>query len=360
MLEAENGKTATPAVSVIVPAYNIEEWLGECVESILAQTFRDFELIIVDDGSTDRTAAVAARYAAQDKRVRVIRKENEGPGEARNAGVRKAQGRWITFVDGDDLIHPEMLMTLTRCAKNTESLLVSVSMKRFYDAGYMERVKGSATRQLHMCKDIKRLYYRRSPMQAVRKMLYQTGWLDNSVWGKLYDATLWRNMSFPVGLYEDLEVVPRVYMRAAEIYPDNDVIHIPLDFYYYRQREESIIHTWSPRRLDVLKVTERLCKELPERDASLKKAADDRRLSACFNMFLEIERNKGICDNNSNYPENEESPESKVLNEASDLCWREIRRLRMQSLFNPRVRFKNKAGILASLLGRRFLRLLAK
>lgn len=360
MPEAEKGKAVTPAVSVIVPAYNIEEWLGECVESILAQTFRDFELMIVDDGSTDGTAAVAARYAAQDKRVRVVRKENEGPGEARNAGVRKAQGRWITFVDGDDLIHPEMLTALTRCAEKTESPLVSAGMKRFYDAGYMERVKGSATRQFHMCKDIRRLYYRRSPMHAVRKMLYQTGWFDNSVWGKLYDAALWRNIYFPAGLYEDLEVVPRVYMKAAEMFSGSDVIHIPLDFYYYRQREESIIHTWSPRRLDVLKVSERLCKELPGRDAFLKKAADDRRLSACFNMFLEIEKNKVSHRDKGNYPDNEEKGKSEVLNEASDLCWSEIRRLRMQSLLNPRVRLKNKAGILASLLGPRFLRLLAK
>lgn len=350
MQEAEKGKAAAPAVSVIVPACDIKEWLGECVESILAQTFRDFELIIVDGGSTDGTSALAVGYAAADSRVKVITQDKEGPGEARNAGLREARGGRIMFVDGDDVIHPEMMTALVRCADKTGAPIVSAGMKKFYDAGYMERVRASATRQLHMCRDIKRLYYRRSPVQAVRKMLYQTGWFDNSAWGKLYDAVLWRNMYFPAGLYEDLEVVPRVYLKAAEMFPGKDIVHIPLEFYYYRQRQGSLIHTWSPGRLDVIKVTGHLCEDFSKIDMSLKKAADDRRLSACFNMFLEINAGRN----------NGSSEKSGYMEEMGDLCWREIKRLRWKSLKNPRVRFKNKAGIIASLLGTRFLRLLAK
>ena len=101
-----------PKISVIVPVYNVEKYLHECVDSVLAQTFTDFELILVNDGSQDNSGAICDEYASKDERITIIHQNNQGQAAARNAGVAIAKGEWIHFVDSDDLIHPQMLEIL--------------------------------------------------------------------------------------------------------------------------------------------------------------------------------------------------------------------------------------------------------
>ena len=100
------------AISVIVPVYNTEKYLHRCVDSILAQTFTDFELLLIDDGSTDSSGAICDEYAQKDSRVRVFHKENGGVSSARNLGLDKAKGKWVTFVDSDDWIKESFLNKL--------------------------------------------------------------------------------------------------------------------------------------------------------------------------------------------------------------------------------------------------------
>lgn len=103
-----------PKLSVIVPVYNTEKYLRECIDSILAQTFTDFELILVDDGSTDGSGAICDEYAAKDPRIQVIHQQNGGVTWARKTGVRNARGMYFGFVDSDDWIHPEMFAQMMR------------------------------------------------------------------------------------------------------------------------------------------------------------------------------------------------------------------------------------------------------
>ena len=111
-------------VSIIVPVYNIENYIRVCVESILAQTYESFELILVDDGSKDNSGILCDEYAAIDSRVKVIHKENGGVSSARNTGLQQAKGKWIMYVDGDDWIEPDMIESLIEAAKATEADLV--------------------------------------------------------------------------------------------------------------------------------------------------------------------------------------------------------------------------------------------
>jgi len=104
--------TGTPKISVIVPVYNVEKYLRECVDSVLAQTFSDFELILVDDGSPDNSGKICDEYASKDSRVRVFHKTNGGVSSARNLGVENARGEWIMFVDSDDMICADALVVL--------------------------------------------------------------------------------------------------------------------------------------------------------------------------------------------------------------------------------------------------------
>ena len=103
----------TPLISIIVPVYNVERYLPRCIESILRQTYTNFELILVDDGTPDRSGIICDRYAEKDSRIRVIHKENGGVSSARNAGIDAAKGEWLTFVDSDDWISNDYLLTLT-------------------------------------------------------------------------------------------------------------------------------------------------------------------------------------------------------------------------------------------------------
>lgn len=107
-----------PIISIIVPVYNVEQYLPRCIDSILSQSFTDFELLLIDDGSKDKSGAICDEYAAKDSRIRVFHKENGGVSSARNIGLDNAKGDWITFVDGDDLLLPKALTNITEVVEN--------------------------------------------------------------------------------------------------------------------------------------------------------------------------------------------------------------------------------------------------
>lgn len=107
--EKEQGSSAAPMISIIVPVYNTEKYLRRCIDSVLAQTYKDFELLLIDDGSTDTSGAICDEYAEKDGRIRVFHKENGGVSSARNLGLDNAKGEWITFVDSDDYIEENFL-----------------------------------------------------------------------------------------------------------------------------------------------------------------------------------------------------------------------------------------------------------
>lgn len=112
-----------PLISVIVPVYNAEEFLPRCINSILAQTFTDFELLLIDDGSTDNSRKICQEYAKNDNRIRVFHKENGGVSSARNVGIDNAQGEWICFCDADDELMHKMLKNIATCNKDCDFIL---------------------------------------------------------------------------------------------------------------------------------------------------------------------------------------------------------------------------------------------
>ena len=98
-----------PQISIVVPVYNVEKYLERCIDSILAQTFTDFELLLINDGSKDSSGLICDKYAEKDSRIRVFHKENEGVSRARNLGISNARGRWLCFIDSDDWVDKEYL-----------------------------------------------------------------------------------------------------------------------------------------------------------------------------------------------------------------------------------------------------------
>lgn len=325
---------STPLISVIVPVYNAEEYLRQCVESVLAQTYSQWELILVDDGSTDLSGRICDLAARTSTRIKVRHTQNKGVSAARNTALDMMRGHYVTFLDADDLLHPQFLETTLNSIRKSDADVVQIKTKLFEDGDiklysylipYSERVF-----------KISPVVY--SPEETCAKVLYQHR-LDPSPCGKLFKASLWRDSRFRTGTrYEDLDLIPLILRKAKSI------AYFPLAFYFYRQHDESYLHTFSLRRADVLGVTQRLVETFAE-EPKLHRAALDRQLSANFNILSLIEsRRKDMADSDRN--------EAALI---ADSCWQKIKELRGRSLRNPNVRIKNKLGIIASYLGGRRL-----
>lgn len=313
-----------PDISLIVPVYNVEPYLTECVESIRRQDFDAFEVLLVDDGSTDGSSRICDLMASGDSRFRVIHRQNGGTSVARNAGVAAARGRYIAFMDSDDVIHTSYLSRLYQIAVDSDA---DIAMVKFAEGESLDFSKMSLSEK-HVAK--------LSPTVALERTLYQDG-LDTSPCCKLYRRHLFESFSFIPGiLYEDLDFISRILPSVNKVAVSDDVL------YYYRHRKGSNIGSFTLKRLDVLDVTENICKRVEQYSESLQLAARDRRLSAAFNMFILLGAN-GYGD----------SP-------ASARCWDMIRSLRGGELFNGKVRLKNKLGVLLSYGGRRLFSLISR
>jgi CDP-glycerol glycerophosphotransferase len=210
-----------PAISVVVPFYNVEDYLAECLDSLLAQTFGDFEVLMVDDGSPDGSRAIAERYAARDPRLRLVTRENGGLGAARNTGIREARGRYLTFVDSDDLLPPHALGLLHGSAQRTGSDIVVGSVDRFDSRGNWSP---SWVDDVHL-----------EPRERIRIEEFLPLLRNLYTWNKLFRRDFWdaQGLWFREGVaYEDQPIVTQLFARAAAI----DVLtHI---VYRYRARDD--------------------------------------------------------------------------------------------------------------------------
>lgn len=227
-----------PEISIIVPVYNAEEYLTVCVDSILAQTFTDFELILVDDGSPDNCPAICDEYADEDCRVLVIHQENQGQAAARNHAVEQARGEWFCFVDSDDVVHPQLLERLYCAAINGGAKLSMCSA-----------VEDSCVPE-HFFEKFGELTFSSEKMDeqhliSVYKNEKHRGWI---VCAKLIRKEIVRNNPFTDGrIYEDNAVVCRWLVEAETVSNINDVL------YFYRVNPQGTTKSeFKLKRLDSL------------------------------------------------------------------------------------------------------------
>ena len=224
-------------VSIIVPVYQVEKYIRQCVDSILTQTFTDFELILVDDGSKDKSGQICDEYARMDTRVKVIHKENGGLSDARNKGMDQASGNYFMFVDSDDYIAPTMIECLYKSILS-ENADIAVCNYLYYFEN--DRKKNFAT-------NIKSEVLSGAEVFYNRKNERNYG-IWTVAWNKLYKSEAFGNIRFRLGKYHEDE------FWANDIYQmDIRVIMIPECLYYYRQRDNSIMGKKSiARNLDIL------------------------------------------------------------------------------------------------------------
>lgn len=236
-------------ISVIVPVYKVESYLDQCVESILAQTYTDLEVILVDDGSPDQCPALCDAWAKKDNRVKVIHKKNGGLSDARNAGMKIATGTYIGFIDSDDWIAPEMYQLLYDEMRKTDSDISACGVQMVWEDGN--------TRMLTCNGNI--VLDNKQAMEA----LIEENWLKQPVWYKLYKRSVVEGIPFAVGkCHED------VFWSYQPLAKAKKVCVIDTPCYFYRQRSDSIMgEEFSAKRLDGLEAMEQrilfLKKEYP-------------------------------------------------------------------------------------------------
>ncbi|HEX2772708.1 MAG TPA: glycosyltransferase, partial [Micromonosporaceae bacterium] len=209
-----------PRLSVVVPFYDVEDYIGPCLESLARQTFADFEVVLVDDGSQDGSARVAKAFCERDARFRLVAQENQGLGPARNTGVRHADGEFLAFVDSDDLVVRNAYELMIRSLDETGSSFVAGDGRRFNSSS---GVRESWLHRVPFAKD--RL--------ATSVLEFPELALDRMVWNKVYRRSFWdkHGYEFPPIRYEDYPVTLRAHIEAAAV----DCLAAPV--YYWRERE---------------------------------------------------------------------------------------------------------------------------
>jgi len=265
-----------PLVSIIIAIYNIEDYLSACLDSVINQTYRNLEIIAIDDGSTDDSTKIAQAYAAKDKRIKVYTKPNGGLSDARNYGYAKSTGEYIAFLDGDDYVSKYYIETLLNCAIENESDISTCKYKltRTTNDYSLEKKPTVKTTTYTAEEALKRLYYQKD--------------VTNCTWCKLYKRELFANIEFPKGKkYEDLATTYKAFAKA------NRISICQATLLYYVQRESSIMgQAFRPERLDGLNFAQEAVDFTKKHYPNLERAAVNRVFTEAVHIFEEINPRK--------------------------------------------------------------------
>lgn len=224
-----------PLISVIVPIYNVEKYLARCVDSIVNQTYKNLEIILVDDGSPDRCPQMCDDYAEKDSRIKVVHKKNGGLSDARNAGMAVATGEYISFIDSDDYVSDDFFECLLDVMNKENSDIAECSVVKLYEDNRFDEFSDDLSVKTYDTQDAMSALIAENPFHQ-------------HVWNKLYKTELVKDIPYAVGkLNEDEFWTYQVFGRA------NKVSKLNKTMYYYFQRNSSIMGVgYNIRRLDAL------------------------------------------------------------------------------------------------------------
>lgn len=227
-------------ISIIIPVYNVEEYLPQCLDSVLNQTYQNLEIILVNDGSTDSCAQICDEYALRDHRIKVIHKKNGGLSDARNAGLKIATGAFISFVDGDDLLSLDFCQILVQNLIENKADIVECGFCKFKEVSTLEKTAAITHEEAQIFET------------EVALKLLMTENLKQVVWNKIYRQKVVAALLFPVNkINEDEYWTYKVFGNSTRI------VKIQDELYFYRQQDESIMgRRYSLKRLDGLQALE--------------------------------------------------------------------------------------------------------
>lgn len=233
-------------VSIVIPVYNVEKYLEVCLDSVLEQAYTDYEVILVDDGSTDRSSQICDAYAQQDTRFRVIHQKNGGLSNARNNGAKAATGDYVFFLDSDDCIHPSLLQKMAHIAEEYQAALVQIDFEMVPEefADYKKNIE--AEEKVFAFDTVEAFY---NIDKDNKQIAQDIRLITTVVWSKLYRRDLLEKVNFPedIKLHEDQMVAHRFIVEAGGL------VFCRAPLYFYRKRSNSLItEGWTVKRLTIL------------------------------------------------------------------------------------------------------------
>lgn len=233
-----------PKVSIIIPVFNVENYLERCLKSVICQSFKDIEIIIINDGSTDKSFEICKKFAEFDKRIILINQENSGVSAARNTGINIATGKYLSFVDSDDFIAPDMIEFLLN---NLEKNNTDIATCGMYDC-YIQN--NNKIKKICNKKKYKNNHGIINSHEALQE-IFINGKVSLFIYDKLYKRELFNNLRFSENIiYEDAEIMPKIITRANKIFYN----FVPK--YYYLRHENSITSSkFKKQDLDIIKIS---------------------------------------------------------------------------------------------------------
>lgn len=306
-------------VSVIIPVYNVEEYLTCCVKSVMRQTYTNIEIILVDDGSTDKSGIMCDELQTEDSRISVIHKSNGGLSDARNIGISKACGRYTALIDSDDFVSDDYIEVLLKAMNDNDADIVQCKF-----AEVSEKCTVYSSKKSNHIK----IYDRE---HALKDMLYQKK-LNNSAWGKLYKTDALKKYKYPVGkLYEDLNVTYKIIDTSDKI------VYIDSVMYLYRIRNSSIVRSsFNEKKM----ISVEFVDEMKECLVNENKIYDMACKARCFSLYMHIFR---------------QIPNEERYIDLKKELYIKIKKYSLINIFNPKVRIKNRVAAIMSIFGFRFL-----
>ena len=307
-------------ISIIIPVYNVEKYLRNCINSVIAQTYKNIEIILVDDGSLDTCPAICDEYAKKDLRINVIHKKNGGLSDARNTGIELAKGKYITFIDSDDDVSREYIEYLYELLiKNHTKMSIAThtvisNKKRIsWGNGYTKKLLTTE--------------------ECLDRMLCDQGF-SISAWAKLYSKELFKEVRFPKGkLNEDNGTTYKLVLQCEKIAYGNKSI------YNYYKRENSITTSkFNLKKIDLVELTDKMCNEIDRKYPNLKNSTNKKRVTSRFSVL----RQMAVAKLNE---------EEKVLEKE---IVKYIKQRKKQILENNKMSKRDKIALITLMMGKSF------
>ena len=283
-----------PLISVIIPIYNVKEFLRACVEHITAQTYANLEILLVDDGSNDGSEAICDEYAARDPRVRVLHKSNGGQASARNAALDVARGEFISFIDSDDLISLDLIETLFRLTQKFCTKIAMCGYTAFSDESEINNFKAALNSKKNQnskeISDPGRIVnsnanageYKISPQELFRRSCTQDPYFSTAVWRALFAREIFTALRFPTGqVYEDVAIFFDIFNASVAACTDEIL-------YFYRVRAGSTVNSFARRHLAVIAAVRRYTEAIAANYPSLAREANFTRCESALNTAFLI------------------------------------------------------------------------
>ncbi len=257
-------------ISIIIPVYNVEKYLSNCIDSVIGQTYKNIEIILIDDGSTDGSKRICEEYQKKDSRIRYMYEENSGAASARNLGINNSNGKYIAFIDADDIVkenYVEYMYKLILKYNTNMSIaaysIVSKNKATDIGNGYEEELLNVET--------------------CLERLLCEKGFTVSPC-AKLYDRSLFNDVKYPEGkLFEDNATTYKLIMKCNKIAYGNESIYS-----YYKRENSAMTSKFNMKKLDLIELTDEMCDVIDVEYPKLKFSTDKRRITSRFSILRQM------------------------------------------------------------------------